>query len=96
MGDAADLDEFFAESARWEGTEKMGRGGKEPCSMGHGRCIRETDRAILVDFGDEDDDGGEEVWIPKSVVHDDSEVYEDGGTGEVIVETWWAEANGHA
>jgi len=33
------------------------------------------------------------VWIPFSVLHDDSEVFDDdeNGDGEVIVKSWWAE-----
>ena len=47
--------------------------------------LRETDRAILVTRGKG------ELWIPKSVIHDDSEVYEDGDRGKLVVQTWWAE-----
>lgn len=61
---------------------------KEPFTC-DGRCIRETDKAILVKL-----ETGEEKWIPKSVVHDDSEVYEKGGEGKLVVQGWWAEAQG--
>lgn len=30
-------------------------------------------------------------WVPKSVIHDDSEVYEKGGEGKLVVKTWWAQ-----
>jgi len=46
----------------------------------------ETDKAILVLFED-----GQEKWIPKSVIHDDSEVYKSGTTGTLIVKRWFAE-----
>jgi hypothetical protein len=49
------------------------------------QCLKETERAILVTRGKG------YLWIPKSVIHDDSEVYEDGHEGTLIVQTWWAE-----
>lgn len=62
-----------------------------PASLGQARVVRETDRAILVTL----EDGDEEVWVPKSVIHDDSEVYsEKNGEGELIVHEWWAGKNG--
>lgn len=50
-------------------------------------CVRETAKAICV----ESEDFEESVWIPKSVVHDDSEVYKDGDIGSLVVELWFAE-----
>jgi hypothetical protein len=58
-------------------------------SLGKGKCIRATERAILVKL-----EKGKEIWIPKRNVHDNSEVYEvgeEGNEGNVIVKTWWAE-----
>lgn len=51
----------------------------------------ETDKAILVEIE------GEKMWVPKSQIDDDSEVYskksgEGGGT--LIVSEWWAKKNG--
>lgn len=60
-------------------------------SLGDGKAIRETEKALLVRL-----DSGEEKWIPKSVVHDDSEVYELGNCGDVVVAEWWAEKEGLA
>lgn len=38
---------------------------------------------------------GADTWVPKSVIHDDSEVYDGGdGEGDLVVETWWAEKEG--
>lgn len=39
---------------------------------------------------------GEEKWVPKSCIHDDSEVFdgEDNSTGTLIVKRWWAEKEG--
>ncbi len=48
----------------------------------------ETSKAILVEFE------GERMWIPKSMVHDDSEVYAQGHTGTLIVSRWIAEQKG--
>lgn len=60
-------------------------------SFVHCTAVRETPKAVLVDMPDYTDD---QVWVPKSQIHDDSEVWEDsvdGGTGTLIVSTWWAE-----
>lgn len=63
--------------------------------LGQAKVLRETDKAILVELLE--DGEGEEVWIPKSVIHDDSEVYsEKNGEGELLVVSWWARANGYA
>ncbi len=35
----------------------------------------------------------EGIWVPQSVIHDDSEVYEKGGEGKLVVKRWWAEKN---
>lgn len=56
-------------------------------SVGDFWCVRESDEAILVS------DGTIELWVPKSVVDDDSEVYADGTDGELVVAEWWAEKN---
>lgn len=56
------------------------------------RVIRETPKAILIKVPSSID----EHWIPKSQIHDDSEVYgnsEDGrGPGDLIIPCWLAEA----
>lgn len=59
-----------------------------PCS----KCIKSTDKAILV-FSEEDPIAGQ-VWIPQSQIHDDSEVYENGDEGTLVVNMWWAEKQG--
>lgn len=38
--------------------------------------------------------GGEPFWVPKSVLHDNSEVYAVGHSGSLVVKTWWAEKEG--
>jgi hypothetical protein len=49
----------------------------------------ETAKAILAIFEDET-----EVWIPKSMIDDDSEVYKMGTSGTLIVKRWFAEKEG--
>lgn len=55
------------------------------------RCTAATPQAVLV----EQEDLGE-VWIPKSCVHDDSEVWEPGHAGRLVVKSWFAEKQGWA
>lgn len=59
--------------------------------------LARTDKAIRVQLAADRD-----VWIPMSVVHDDSEIFgkstdgteqQPGDTGNVIVQEWWAEKN---
>jgi hypothetical protein len=50
-------------------------------------------RAILVELEDEPGDGP--FWIPKSALHEDSEVWsEKNGDGELIVKAWFARKEG--
>jgi hypothetical protein len=51
-------------------------------------AIKETDSAILV----EADLFDEEQWIPKSQIHDDSEVFDagDNSDGTLVVKEWFA------
>lgn len=48
-------------------------------------AIRATKKALLVRLDDR------EVWIPQSQIHDDSEVYQEGDEGELVVARWFAE-----
>lgn len=48
----------------------------------------ETEMAILCVVD------GNEVWIPKSIIHDDSEVFKAGTTGRLIIPEWLAKAKG--
>jgi len=63
-------------------------GGDDAHTMGEGKVTRETEKAILVAIA-----GAGEKWIPKSVVHDDSEVWKKDDVGKLIVKMWWAEKN---
>jgi hypothetical protein len=53
-------------------------------------CKTETFKAILVVIN------GKEYWIAKSQIDDDSEVYQDGDEGKLIIKTWLAEKLGLA
>ncbi len=50
----------------------------------HVSVVRETTAALLCRID------GDDHWIPKSHIHDDSEVYEMGTNGELIVSEWIA------
>lgn len=58
--------------------------------------VRETDLAIL--FRKQ---GGSRwsdkptLWVPKSVIHDDSECYAKGTSGKLVVKRKWAEDAGY-
>jgi hypothetical protein len=54
-------------------------------------CDKETQAALHVIL-----ETGEVYWVPKSVVDDDSEVYEDGHEGILVLKYWWAEKEGLA
>jgi len=54
------------------------------------RVVTATEKALLVEIE------GEEEWVPKSVIHDDSEVFDDdeNAEGMLVLEDWWAEKSG--
>ena len=62
----------------------------QPVSIEDAVAIRETDKALLVRVGADGDDQ-KEVWIPKSQILDDSEVFEMGGEGTLVVPRWIVE-----
>jgi hypothetical protein len=67
----------------WENDE-----GSEPVSVGKVVCVGATPRALKVRKG-----SGMEArttWIPRSVVHEDSEVQEQGDEGDLFVAEWYA------
>lgn len=59
-------------------------------------AVAESDKALLVKCKDNDEfnETKDGRWVPKSCVHDDSEVFKKGDEGKFIVKTWWAEKNG--
>ncbi len=65
---------------------------------GDWQCVAETDLAILareVRPGAGKFAQLKEIWVPKSVLHDHSEVYEKGTNGKLVVKARWAEDEGH-
>jgi hypothetical protein len=63
----------------------------ETTSIGEGRATRETSLAVFVRL-----ETGDERWIPKKVISDDSEVQQLGDSGDVVVAQWWAKREGLA
>lgn len=57
----------------------------------YAEAIAETDIALLVRVPEHED---KPVWIPKSQITDDSEVYRNGDTGELEITEWLAEQRG--
>ena len=70
--------------------------GNEPISLGHVAVLRTTPLAMQVLLTKASSvTKCREFWIPKSVIHDDSEVFRDTDIdGNLVVKTWWAEKNG--
>ncbi len=51
--------------------------------------VRETDKALLVRF-----DGGEEHWVPISVVADSDDYRTGDGPGEISIAEWFVAKQG--
>ena len=64
--------------------------GSNPYKLGDGKITRETEKAVLFVTKT-----GDQLWVPKSVVHDDSDVFKNGDEGEFKVKHWWAAKNDH-
>lgn len=54
------------------------------------RALFASERAILVEFD------GSQTWVPKSCIHDDSEVFDclEHGEGKLVVKGWFARGPG--
>lgn len=64
-------------------------GGGDPVVVAQfAHCERETEKAIYVELDDES-----YRWFPKSVIHDDSEVFDAGknADGKFVVKRWFVE-----
>ena len=68
-------------------------GEDDGVTIGTGKAIRDTDKALLIEFTD--DSHEEDKWFPKSQIHEDSEVYAVGHEGTVIISSWLAEQEGY-
>jgi hypothetical protein len=51
-------------------------------------CVKETERALLCIID------GEEKWIPKSQITEDSDVNDEGDIGTLVVTEWFAIQDG--
>lgn len=47
-------------------------------------AIRETEKAVLCLWDDE------EHWVPKSQIAENSDVHDEGDQGDLVVTEWWA------
>ena len=61
---------------------------EDKISLGFVETRKETNRAIYVEDVD-----SKCFWVPKSVLHDDSEVWKKDQEGNLVVFEWWAEKN---
>jgi hypothetical protein len=61
---------------------------EEPVRIEGVVCIKATSKAILVVIDDE------QHWIPQSQVHADSEVYNHGDEGTLVITEWIAKQKG--
>lgn len=57
-------------------------------TLSDAEALKETDAALLCLLD------GKEVWIPKSQIDDDSEVWEEGQSGDLVVTEWFATKEG--
>ncbi len=64
------------------------RGSDRTVTIENVECIRESANAILVRID------GDEMWIPQSQVHADSEVWRKGDEGKLVITKWIAEQKG--
>jgi hypothetical protein len=69
-----------------EGETVMARDSEdfEPIEIDGVTAIHETEQALLVEYE------GDEFWLPKSQIHDDSEVYERETKGKLVIPRWLA------
>ena len=55
-------------------------------NLGKARILGETNKAVRARL----DRSGMTLWIPKSVIHDDSPAWKVNDYDDLIVKTWWA------
>ena len=63
--------------------------GDDPCELGTAEYMFESQKAVMFNIE------GEEMWVPKSVIHNDSEIWDSTSErcGLLVVKTWWARKN---
>lgn len=52
--------------------------------------VKQTPNAILV----ESDELDESLWVPQSQVSDDSEIWQEGESGTLLITEWFAKKSG--
>lgn len=62
---------------------------QRPVAFEDAVALHATERALKVRLAD-----GREIWIPQSQVHDDSDVYDVGHAGRLVVTAWYAQKQG--
>jgi hypothetical protein len=60
-------------------------GSSEPYELAHVRVRKESRGALLVQLDDE-----RKVWIPRSLIDTDSEVWAEGDEGRLVIPEWLA------
>lgn len=71
------------------------RRSTEPVRLHNVRCLRATEKAIYVDIPATPGRRAQwRGWIPQSQVHDDSEVWREDDTGDLVLSRWIAEQKG--
>lgn len=72
--------------------------GEGVCIAKGAKCVGETPRAIFVVLEGEGNRRSRELTLPKSQVHDDSEVFspraDECGPGKLVVTQWLADKEG--
>jgi hypothetical protein len=61
---------------------------KEKIRIDDVTILRTTDMAVLFEID------GSEYWIPQSQIDDDSEVWEEGDEGTLVISKWIADQKG--
>lgn len=52
------------------------------------RCVRESEKALLCEIY------GEEIWVPKSQILEESDVASEGDVGFLHITEWFADKEG--
>ena len=66
----------------------MGDYAEHGYDKAEGTVVKTSTKAIL--FRESEKFGGEEYWVPRSHIHDDSEVWKQGDEGMLVVTEWLA------
>lgn len=64
--------------------------------LGIGRVVASTEKALSVALDPSSLLGAKKIWVPRSVIHSDSELFDalDHASGELVVEEWFARREG--